>query len=210
MSLLNRWFCIWQIASRAIWRCARSFSFTLCLCKRCDYFKKNLAKQLGIFSSLNGIKRTKRQLQADLDILKVWEITWDMQFNPSKCQVIHITRPPSPLPTNYTLHSETLEEVASPRYLGVDIANDPSWKTHISRITNAANKSLGFLRKNLRTQNTSLREMHTRPLSDPIWSMLLQYGTPTLRMTYIKLKEFRDEQPDGSLGIIPPTLASQT
>ena len=127
-----------------------------------------------------------------------------MQFNPSKCQVIHITRPPSPLPTNYTQHGETLEEVVSPRYLGVDIANDPSWKTHISRITNAANKSLGFLRNNLRTQNTSLREMHTKPLSDPIWSMLLQYGTPTLRMTYIKLKEFRDEQPDGSLGIIPP------
>ena len=31
------------------------------------------------------------QLQADLDILQVWEITWDMQFNPRKCQVIHST-----------------------------------------------------------------------------------------------------------------------
>ena len=32
------------------------------------------------------------QLQADLDILQKWEITWNMQFNLGKCQVIHITR----------------------------------------------------------------------------------------------------------------------
>ena len=76
-----------------------------------------------------------KQLQADLDIVQVWEITWGMQFNPSKCQVIHITRSRSPLSTKYTIHGETLEEVASARYLGVDIANDLSWKTHISRIT---------------------------------------------------------------------------
>ena len=79
-------------------------------------------------------------------------------IQPQQCQVIHITRSRSPLATKYTLHGETLEEVASAKYLGVDIANDLSWKTHISRITNSANKSLGFLRRNLRTQNTSIRE----------------------------------------------------
>ena len=93
------------------------------------------------------------QLQANLDILQEREIRWDMQFNPSKCQVKHITRSHSPLPTTYTLHGETLEAVASARYLGVDIANDLSWKTHVSSITNNANKSLGFLRRNLKTKN---------------------------------------------------------
>ena len=113
-------------------------------------------------------------MQADLDILQVWEITWDMQFNPSKCKVIHISRSRSPLPTKYTLHGETLEEVASARYLGVDIANDLSWKTHISRITNTANKSLGFLRRNLRTQNTSLRENAYKAIVRPH----LEYAAP--------------------------------
>ena len=115
-----------------------------------------------------------KQSQADLDILQVWEITWDMQFNPSKCQVIHITRSRSPLPTKYTLHGETLEEVASARYLGVDIANDLSWKTHISRITNTANKSLGFLRRNLRTQNSSIRENAYKDIVRP----QLEYPAP--------------------------------
>ena len=47
----------------------------------------------------------------------------------------------TPLPTNYTLHGETLEVVTSARYLGADIADDLSWKTHVTRITNKANKS---------------------------------------------------------------------
>ena len=114
------------------------------------------------------------QSQADLDILQVWEITWDMQFNPSKCQVIHIARSRPPLPTKYTLHGETLEEVASARYLGVDIANDLSWKTHISRIANTANKSLGFLRRNLRTQNSSIRENAYKAIVRP----QLEYPAP--------------------------------
>ena len=36
-------------------------------------------------------------LQADLDTLLEWERTWDMEFNPSKCQVLHITRSRKPL-----------------------------------------------------------------------------------------------------------------
>ena len=31
-------------------------------------------------------------LQIDLHTLEVWEKRWDMSFNPSKCQVLHITR----------------------------------------------------------------------------------------------------------------------
>ena len=97
-----------------------------------------------------------------------------MQFNPSKCQVIHITRSRSPLPTTYTLHGETLEAVASARYLGVDIANDLSWKTHVSRITNNANKSLGFLMRNHKTKNTSLRENAYKAIVRP----QLEYASP--------------------------------
>ena len=36
----------------------------------------------------------------------------DMEFNPSKCQVIHITRSKIPIPTQYTLHNCILESVS--------------------------------------------------------------------------------------------------
>ena len=106
---------------------------------------KLFADDTAAYLAINKLADSE-QLQADLDILQEWEITWDMQFNSSKCQVIHIskvskgakirnrynqvshlTRSRSPLPAKYTLRGETLEAVASARYLGVDIANDLSW-----------------------------------------------------------------------------------
>ena len=51
-----------------------------------------------------------------------------MEFNPGKCQVNRITRSRSPIQPLYSLHGQTLEVVASARYLGVDNANDLSWK----------------------------------------------------------------------------------
>ena len=52
-------------------------------------------------------------LQADLDTLQEWEITWDMEFNPGKCQVLHITRRKQPLQSRYTLHGQVLENTDS-------------------------------------------------------------------------------------------------
>ena len=43
-------------------------------------------------------------LQQDLTNLEHWEKLWDMNFNPSKCQVIHVTRLKTPVPTKYLLH----------------------------------------------------------------------------------------------------------
>ena len=133
-----------------------------------------------------------------------------MQFNPSKGLVIHITRSRSPLPTKYTLHGETLEAVASARYLGVDIANDLSWKTHISIITITANKSLGFLRRNLRTQNTLLRENTYKAIvrpqleyADPVWD-------PHTKDDINKIESVQRRTAQWVLGDYSPTQASQT
>jgi len=39
-------------------------------------------------------------LQKDLDNLERWSHKFDMEFNPSKCQVIHMTRSKNPIPTH--------------------------------------------------------------------------------------------------------------
>ena len=77
-------------------------------------------------------------------------------------------------PTSYTLQGETLEVVTCTRYLGVDISSDLSWKYHISRITNNANKSLGFIRRNLKVRNTKLREKAYKAIFRPH----LEYTAP--------------------------------
>ena len=88
-------------------------------------------------------------LQKDLDSLSAWERKWQMQFNPQKCFVLRIPASRSPIISNYTLGESILQETTSHSYLGVDIASHLKWDTHINRITASANKTIGFIRRNL-------------------------------------------------------------
>ena len=51
----------------------------------------------------------------------MWESQWDMEFNPSKCQVVRVTTARKEITTVYRLHGQVLEFVTSAKYLGVDI-----------------------------------------------------------------------------------------
>ena len=57
-------------------------------------------------------------LQWDLDRLQEWESKWDMELNPSKCQVMRVTSSRTPISTQYILHGQVLEAVSSARYWG--------------------------------------------------------------------------------------------
>ena len=100
-----------------------------------------------------------RILQNDLNTLQEWERTWDMEFNPSKCKVLHIGRARQLIHSQYTLHGEILESVDSARYLGVSISKDLTWNTHINEIVIKANQTLGFVKTNVKTKNQSVKEL---------------------------------------------------
>ena len=106
-------------------------------------------------------------LQNDLKRLEKWELEWDMEFNPSKCQVIHVTKRKHLIPTQYYLHGVHLESVSSAKYLGVDISNDLSWDAHINRSSNRANQSLGFLRRNIKVKSEPLKTIAYQTLVRP-------------------------------------------
>ena len=117
-------------------------------------------------------------IQRDLDRLQAWEFKWDMEFNPSKCQVIHVTASRAPLKSEYILHSQVLESVTSARYLGVDISNNVSWNMHVTRAAANGNRSLGFIRRNVKTKSQKVWEMAYQTLVRPqleyasaIWSL---------------------------------------
>ena len=52
-------------------------------------------------------------LQNDMDKLSLWESQWDMEFSPSKCQVVRVTTARKAINTVYTLHGQILEVVTS-------------------------------------------------------------------------------------------------
>lgn len=55
-----------------------------------------------------------------------------------------------PIAPSYKIKNTLLENVHSYKYLEITLSNDLSWHAHISNIISSANRTLGFLRRNLR------------------------------------------------------------
>jgi hypothetical protein len=114
-----------------------------------------------LFRKINNTKDSDLPvLQQDLSALERWENEWQMSFNPTKCTVIRVspskTKPV--LPTHYQLHGHTLEVMETSKHLGVTITNDLSWDRHIDNVAAKGNRTLGFIRRNLRECTKQVRE----------------------------------------------------
>ena len=142
---------------------------------------ENLQSQVRLFADGTAVYLAvqgpddSEKLQNDLNLLQEWEEKWDMEFNPSKCQVLHITRSRRPIRYNYTMHGQTLGSVEKARYLGVDIYSDLSFSHHIDRITTNAQKNLGFLKRNIKTTHSGIREAAYKTIVRP----QLEYASTT-------------------------------
>ena len=62
---------------------------------------------------------------------------------------LYITRKRKTVEYNYMLHDHELEVTIDSKYLGVTISNDLNWATHIRNISAKANRTIGFLRRNI-------------------------------------------------------------
>ena len=56
------------------------------------------------------------------------------------------------------MHGQVLDSLDHARYLGVDISSDLNFNHHINRVTANASKSLGFLKRNIKTKHPGIRE----------------------------------------------------
>ena len=74
----------------------------------------------------------------------------------------------------YTLEGTVLENVDRIKYLGVTITNNLRWNTHVGNICTKANRTLGFLRRNLSLCPREVKEMAYKGLVRPI----LEYASP--------------------------------
>ena len=131
------------------------------------------ADDTAVYLAVSNLEHA-RILQEDLDRLAKWSLEWDMEFNPSKCTVIHVTRSKSIVPSQYTLYGQVLESVSSSKYLGVTLNDHLTWNDHTQNTVTSANKTLGFPRRNIRTKDSSIREVAYKTLVRPI----LEYSSP--------------------------------
>ena len=90
-----------------------------------------------------------------------------MEFHPAKCSTLSATRSRQKLEPSYQLHGQQLENVPTIKYLGVEIQGNLNWSNHITSITNKANKTLGFVRRNLKVGNKRAKETAYKALISP-------------------------------------------
>ena len=112
-----------------------------------------------------------------------------MRFQPVKCNMMQLTnKHTSNIQASYKLEGTLLENVESIKYLGVTITKDLKWSikylgvtitkdlkwnTHISNVCTKADRTLGFLRRNLFSCPQDVREAAYKGLVRPI----LEYGS---------------------------------
>ena len=87
------------------------------------------------------------------------------------------------------LHDHTLAKVTSAKYLGVTITEDLKWDTHINDTCPKANRTLGFLRRNLNIGSVAIRQQAyftlVRPLveyASTVWDPHTQRNIQKLEM----------------------------
>ena len=113
-------------------------------------------------------------LQRDIDRLGSWARKWDMRLEPAKCNMMQLTRKGiKQIHASYTLEGDDIENVQSIKYLGVTITSDLRWNTHVSNVCTKANRTLGFLRRNLYPCPQEVKEAAYKGIVHPV----LDYGS---------------------------------
>ena len=75
-----------------------------------------------------------------------------MQFNVSKCKVLRVARTKSIFERDYFLGGIRLERVDVENDLGVLVAYNLNWNSHVDHITSRAQKMLNLLHRSLRVK----------------------------------------------------------
>ena len=136
-------------------------------------------------------------LQEDLDKLSQWSYKWQMSFNVSKCKSLSITRKRNPYLHQYTMNGQELESVKSHPYLGVEVTQSLNWNNHINNNRTKANRSLGFIKRNLKRCPEQIKDQAYKSLVRPhveyassVWSPHQKYQVDKLEKVQRKAARF--------------------
>ena len=132
------------------------------------------------------------QLQEDIDRLGCWARKWGMRFQPVKCNIMQITRKRiKKINASYNLEGTVLDNVENIKYLGVTIINDLKWNTHVSNMCTKANRTLGFLRRNLSACPRRLKSRHIKDWCAQSWGMYCSVWDPSSILLQEELENVR-------------------
>ena len=167
---------------RGLYWASSSFYCTLTINENMQSQVRLFADDTVVYLAVSS-SQDSQVLQSDLDSPQYWERTWDMEFNHSKCQVLHVTRSRKPVMSIYFTHNQELEMVDT----------WTSARTWAGIIATSANRTLIFVKRNVQTKIKDIRTLaYILRLN-----MGQRSGSLTRKKIMKKLKWFKEWQPDG-------------
>ena len=128
-------------------------------------------------------------LQRELDLLQEWAKKWQMEFNTSKCSILHIGR----LNTEkgYALDGTELRKLNSERDLGVIISQDLRPREQCINARNKANRILGFISRTVTNRTSEVILRLYLALVRPHLDYAVQFWSPYYRMDIDRLESIQ-------------------
>ena len=112
-------------------------------------------------------------LQNDLNTLVNWAETWGMKFNPSKCNIMRVSRKRNRGNPSYSMMGVNLEEKSEITYLGINIQSNLSWNSQTQHAVSKASRILNFIMRNFHPASKTVKEKLYTTLVRPH----LEYGS---------------------------------
>ena len=125
-------------------------------------------------------------LQRDLESIREWANKWKMEFNVSKCKIMHLGR--SNPQSSYSMGGEPLTVTSEEKDLGVLIDDSLEFGKHIKEIVNKANRMLGLIKIGFDCMNREIFMNLYPALVRPLLEYCVQVWSPYKRK-YINLIE---------------------
>ena len=91
-------------------------------------------------------------LQNDINNMTKWGDKWGLKFNQSKCKILYVHKNPDTTIHNYTIGDAPLNRVQEMEDLGIIVASNLKWGTHINKFCKKARKQLGLITRTLSFQ----------------------------------------------------------
>jgi len=128
-------------------------------------------------------------LQEDLNSLIRWSDLWLMLFNPTKYVHLKISNRHHLLATKYYIGQQQIDQLPQATYLGLTVGKHLKWTNHVDKIVVKSKSTIGFLRRNLSSCNTSVKkDCYLTLWLDQFWNMPAQLGSHIHKLMSTNLK----------------------
>ena len=131
------------------------------------------ADDTKLYREIKNIPDDRHVLQSDLLRLSEWCKTWQLKFNPDKCETMRIKHKQEKSKESYTPdpNGEILKSVKNIKDLGITISYDLSGSYHNHEVVN---KVLGVIKRVLGSNSVNEFSLLYKSLVRPI----LEYAAP--------------------------------